>query len=267
MRLIINSDYDKISKWAADYVAFKIKAARPTAQKPFVLALPAGSSPLGMFKYLINMYKEGRISFENVVIFNLDEYIGLPQNDINSYHYFLWDNFFQHINVKKQNIHLLNSQTKDFVKESAAYEKMIRSFGGIDLLIGGIGEDGHIAFNEPGSSLGSRTRVKTLNKNTLRANARFFGNDEDRVPKNVITIGIATIMDAKEVLILASGDKKAEALHMAVEGAINHMCPVSILQMHPHTLVVCDDEATGKLHEDTVKYFKEIEEVKYPKIN
>lgn len=165
---------------------------------------------------------------------------------------------------KKSNVHLLNGQTTDFAKECASYEKLIRSYGGIDLLIGGVGEDGHIAFNEPGSSLASRTRVKTLNKNTIKANARFFDNNTDLVPKNVLTIGIATIMDAKEVMIIASGDKKAKALHCAIEGSINHMCPVSILQMHPHALIVCDEEATSELKAETVRYFKENEEVKMP---
>lgn len=265
MRLIINSDYEKTSKWAADYIAYKIKAFRPTAQKPFVMAIPAGSTPLKMFQYLIDMNKKEKISFENVVFFNMDEYLGLKQNDLNSFHFYLWDKFFQHINVKKQNIHLLDGQTKDFAKECSNYEKLIRSYGGINLLIGGVGEDGHIAFNEPGSSLGSRTRVKTLNKNTINANARFFDNDINLVPKNVITIGISTIMDAQEILIIANGDKKAKAIHCAVEGNINHMCPISILQMHPHTLIVCDEDAISELKADTVRYFRENEEFKFPK--
>ncbi len=174
------------------------------------------------------------------------------------------ENFFDHIDVKKSNVHLLNGQTTDFAKECTSYEKLIRSYGGIDLLIGGVGEDGHVAFNEPGSSLASRTRVKTLNKNTVKANARFFDDNTDLVPRNVLTIGIATIMDAKEVMIIASGDKKAKALHCAIEGSVNHMCPVSILQMHPHALIVCDEEATSELKAETVRYFKENEEVKMP---
>jgi glucosamine-6-phosphate deaminase len=263
MRVIIASDYDKVSKWAADYVAYKIKSARPTAKKPFVLGLPAGGSPLGMFKFLIEMYKKGKISFENVVIFNMDEYLGLPQNDINSYHYFLWENFFQHVNIKKKNVHLLNGQTKDFVKESVSYEKLIRSYGGIDLQIGGVGEDGHIAFNEPGSSLGSRTRVKALSKNTIKANARFFDNDETKVPRNAITIGIATIMDAKEVMIIANGKKKTKAIQCTVEGSINHMCPITILQMHAHAILVCDEDAVSELKPEVIRYFKDIEEVKF----
>jgi len=264
MRLIVNPDYDRLSKWAADYIAYKIMAARPTAQKPYVMMLPTGSSPLGVFKRLIEMFKKGKISFQHVVFFHMDEYIGLSKDDPNSYGYFLWDNFFQHIDIKKQNIHLLNGQTKDFVKECQTYEKLIRSYGGLDIVLGGVGENGHIAFNEPGSSLRSRTRVKTLNRNTLEANARFFNNDINQVPKYGLTVGIATIMDAKEVMILVSGGKKAQALHCAVEGAINHMCPISILQMHPCTLIVCDEAATVDLRPDTVRYFKSNEEQKLP---
>ena len=264
MRLIISPDYEQCSQWAADYVAYKIKAARPTENKPFVMAIPAGSSPLGMFERLIGMFRKGRLSFQNVVIFNMDEYVGLSPEDEQSYHNFMWKNFLDNKKKKKSNVHLLNGQTTDFAKECTSYEKLIRSYGGIDLLIGGVGEDGHVAFNEPGSSLASRTRVKTLNKNTVKANARFFDDNTDLVPRNVLTIGIATIMDAKEVMIIASGDKKAKALHCAIEGSVNHMCPVSILQMHPHALIVCDEEATSELKAETVRYFKENEEVKMP---
>lgn len=265
MRVIIKQNHDNASIWAADYVAYKIKSARPTAAKPFTMAIPAGSSPLGLFSRLIDLHKKGKISFENVVFFNLNEYVGLKENDINSYHFFLWDKFFQYINVKSQNIHLLDAQTKDFSKECANYEKLIRSYGGIDLLIGGVGEDGHIAFNEPGSSLGSRTRVKTLNQTTIHANARFFNNNVEAVPHNVLTVGIATIMDAKEVMIVAYGDGKSKAILSAIEGPVNHMCPISILQMHPHTIIVTDTSATAELKPETVRYFNENEDTKLNK--
>ncbi|MBP5399713.1 MAG: glucosamine-6-phosphate deaminase [Alphaproteobacteria bacterium] len=263
MRVIINSNYQQCAQWAAEYVAYKIKAAHPTKEKPFVMALPAGSTPLGMFEALISMFKKGKISFQNVVFFNMNEYVGLAPEDKNSFNYYLWDNFFQHIDIRKKNIHLLNGQTKDFMQECASYEKLIRSYGGIDLLIAGIGEDGHIAFNEPGSSLGSRTRVKALNRNTIRANARFFNNNENLVPKLVVTMGVATIMDADEVMLIATGDKKADAIRCAIEGSVNHMCPVSILQMHPHALIVCDEEATSKLQSDIVRYFNDNENTKF----
>jgi glucosamine-6-phosphate deaminase len=263
MRVIINSNYQKSAQWAADYIAFKIKAAHPTKEKPFVIALPAGSSPLGIFEILISMFKKGKITFQNVVFFNMNEYVGLSPENPNSFHSYLWNNFFQHIDIRKKNIHLLNGETKDFAKECATYEKLIRSYGGIDLLIAGVGEDGHIAFNEPGSSLGSRTRVKALNRNTIRANARFFDNNENLVPKLVVTMGVATIMDADEVMLIAGGDKKADAIRCAIEGSVNHMCPVSILQMHPHTLIVCDEDAASKLQSDTVRYFNDNESTKF----
>ena len=263
MRLIINPDYDNCARWAADYITYKIKSSRPTKDKPFVMALPAGSSPLGIFKRLIEMFKKGKISFQNVVFFNLNEYVGLSADDPRSFNRFLWDNFFHYVDIKKQNIHLLDGETKDFAKDCAVYEKLIRSYGGIDLLVGGIGEDGHIAFNEPGSSLASRTRLKALNRNTLRANARFFNDDEKQVPKTVVTVGIATIMEAREVMVIASGDRKSSALHCAVEGSVNHMCPISILQMHPHAIIVCDEDATSKLKADTVRYFNDSEDTKF----
>lgn len=263
MRMVINSDFEKCSNWAADYVAYKIKAAKPTKEKPFVMALPAGSSPLGMFKRLIDIFKRGKISFQNVVFFNMCEYVGLSKNDKHSFNYFLWDKFFNHIDIKKKNIHLMDGETKDFAKECNDYEKLIRSYGGIDLLIAGVGEDGHIAFNEPGSSLASRTRLKALTRDTIRTNAKYFDNNEDNVPKLAITIGIATIMDAREVMVIAAGDKKAEALQGAVEGSVNHMCPLSILQMHPHAIIACDEEATSKLKASTVRYFNDNEESKY----
>ena len=263
MRLVINPNFEKCSNWVADYVAYKIKAAKPTKEKPFVMALPAGCSPLKMFKRLIELFKKGKISFQNVVFFNMCEYVGLAKDNKHSFNYFLWDNFFNHVDVKKKNIHLLDGETKDFAKECADYEKLIRSYGGIDLLIAGVGEDGHIAFNEPGSSLASRTRLKALTRDTIRANAKAFDNNENNVPKLAITIGIATIMDAREVMVIASGDQKSEALQGAVEGSVNHMCPLSILQMHPHAIIACDEDATSKLKASTVRYFNDNEASKY----
>ncbi len=263
MRVIIKNNYDECSLWAAHYVAYKIKAFRPTAKKPFVLGLPTGSTPLGMYRALIDMYKEGKLSFENVVTFNMDEYIGLDPKHPQSYHYFMHENFFKHINIPKANIHILNGMTKDYSKECELYEQAIKNYGKIHLFIGGVGEDGHIAFNEPGSSLASRTRVKTLTKDTIAANSRFFDNDQSKVPHTVLTVGIGTFMDADEVLIIANGNKKARAIHHAIEGSVNHMWPVSILQMHQHGIILCDEEATHELRADTVRYFKDIEEQKF----
>ena len=162
MRLIIQPDYVGISQWAADYVVQKINAAAPTAAKPFVLGLPTGSSPLGMYRALVAAHQAGRVSFEHVVTFNMDEYVGIPQDHPESYHSFMWKNFFSHIDIKKENVHILNGNATDLEAECAAYEEAILAAGGIDLFLGGIGPDGHIAFNEPGSSLTSRTRMKTL---------------------------------------------------------------------------------------------------------
>ena len=158
MRVIIEPDYEKLSQWAADYVVNKINAANPTAEKPFVLGLPTGSSPLGMYRAIVQAHKAGRVSFKHVVTFNMDEYVGLPEDHPESYHSFMANNLFNHIDCPKENIHILNGNAADLAAECAHYEDMIRECGGIDLFLGGIGPDGHIAFNEPYSSLTSRTR-------------------------------------------------------------------------------------------------------------
>ena len=169
MRLIIEPNYDLMSQWAANYVVAKINAAKPTAEKPFVLGLPTGSSPIGMYRGLVKAYQEGKVSFKNVVTFNMDEYVGLPVEHPESYHSFMFTNLFNHIDCPKENIHILNGNAPDLDAECANYEKEIEKFGGIDLFLGGIGPDGHIAFNEPGSSLTSRTRQKTLTTDTIIA--------------------------------------------------------------------------------------------------
>ncbi|MBQ5802628.1 MAG: glucosamine-6-phosphate deaminase [Bacteroidales bacterium] len=259
MRLIIQESYSQLSQWAAAYIVKRINEFAPTAEKPFVLGLPTGSTPLGTYKQLIKLYNEGKVSFENVVTFNMDEYIGLPEDHQESYHSFMWNNFFKHINIKKENVNILNGNAEDPQAECVRYEEKIKSYGGIHLFMGGIGPDGHIAFNEPGSSLASRTRVKTLTQDTIIANSRFFNNDINLVPKTALTVGVGTIMDAQEVLILVNGHNKARALYQAVEGAVNHMWTISILQMHPKGIIVCDDASTDELKVGTVKYFKDIE--------
>lgn len=232
MRVIIESDYQALSQWAANYVASKINAANPTPEKPFVLGCPTGSSPLGMYKALIELNKQGKVSFQNVVTFNMDEYVGLPEDHPESYHTFMWKNFFNHIDIKKENVHILNGNAEDLEAECANYEKQIAEIGGIDLFMGGIGPDGHIAFNEPGSSLSSRTRIKTLTTDTIIANSRFFDNDVNKVPKTALTVGVGTVLSAKEVLIICNGHNKARALQHAVEGGITQMWTISALQMH-----------------------------------
>ena len=259
MRLIIEPTYAALSEWAANYVAKKILAANPTAEKPFVLGLPTGSSPLGMYKHLIELNKQGVVSFKNVVTFNMDEYVNLPKEHPESYYSFMWNNFFSHIDIKRENVHILNGNAPDLAAECAWYEEEIRKFGGIDLFLGGIGPDGHIAFNEPGSSLASRTRQKTLTSDTIIANSRFFDNDVNKVPKTALTVGVGTVMDAKEVLIMVNGHGKARALRHAVEEPVSHMWTISALQMHPKGIIVCDEQACDELKVGTYKYFLDIE--------
>ena len=259
MRVIIEPNYDLMSQWAANYVVEKINAAKPTAEKPFVLGLPTGSSPIGMYRGLVKAYQEGRVSFKHVLTFNMDEYVGLPVEHPESYHSFMFTNLFNHIDCPKENIHILNGNAPDLAAECAHYEQMIEEAGGIDLFLGGIGPDGHIAFNEPGSSLCSRTRQKTLTTDTIIANSRFFDNDINLVPKTALTVGVGTVMAAKEVMILVNGHAKCRALQAAVEGSVNHMWTISALQMHPHGIIVCDDAACDELKVGTYRYFKDIE--------
>lgn len=259
MRVIIQADKDAMSVWAANYVAEKINAAKPTNDKPFVLGLPTGSTPLGMYQELIRMHKNGKVSFANVVTFNMDEYIGIPRDHGQSYYTFMWSNFFSHIDIKRENVNILNGNPDCLETECTDYEQRIKSYGGIDLFIGGIGPDGHIAFNEPGSSLSSRTRVKTLTTDTIIANSRFFDNDINQVPKTALTVGVGTILDAREVLILANGHNKANAVKQAIEGAVNQMWTVTALQLHPKGIIVCDEAACIELKVGTYNYFKDIE--------
>ena len=251
MRLIIEPNYEQLSKWAANYVIERINAAKGQ-EKPFVLGLPTGSSPERMYAELIKAYKEGKVSFKNVVTFNMDEYVGLPEDHPQSYHSFMAEKLFNHIDCPKENIHILNGNAEDLQAECQHYEDMIREAGGI-------GPDGHIAFNEPGSSLRSRTRIKTLTSDTRIANSRFFDNDPMKVPAHALTVGVGTVMDAKEVLILVNGHHKAEALRAAVEGGITQKWTISALQMHEHGIIVCDEAATDKITVETYKYFKNIE--------
>ncbi len=259
MRLIIQPDYNEVSRWAAHYVAHRILEAQPTAEKPFVLGLPTGSSPLGMYRELINLNKQGIISFQNVITFNMDEYIGLPEEHPESYHAFMWNNFFKHIDIKRENVNILNGNAADLEAECADYEARIKAVGGIDLFLGGIGPDGHIAFNEPGSSLASRTRQKTLTTDTIIANSRFFDNDVNKVPKTALTVGVGTVLDAREVLIIVNGHNKARALKHAVEEGVSQMWTVSALQLHPRGIIVCDYEACYELKVGTYRYFLDIE--------
>ncbi len=260
MRVIIQSDYQKMSQWAANHVIERINKFNPTPDHKFVLGLPTGSSPVGMYNALVEANRAGKVSFKNVITFNMDEYVGLPEAHPESYHAFMARNLFDHIDCPKENIHILNGNAPDLMAECKHYEEMIQEAGGIDLFIGGIGPDGHIAFNEPGSSLSSRTRMKTLTTDTRIANSRFFGGRPENVPAHALTVGVGTVMDAREVMILANGHAKARALQAAIEGSINHMWTISALQTHQHGIIVCDEEAADELKVCTYKYFKDIEQ-------
>ncbi len=259
MRLIPLKTAEQVSRWAARYIVDRINKFKPTEERPFVLGLPTGGTPLATYKELIKLYQAGEVSFKNVVSFNMDEYVGLPQEHPESYHSFMYNNFFNHVDMKEKNINILNGNTDDHDAECRRYEEKIKSYGKINLFMGGVGVDGHIAFNEPASSLSSRTRIKTLTEDTLIANSRFFDNDVNKVPKYALTVGVATLLDAEEVMLLITGHNKALALQACVEGAVNHLWTVSALQLHRHALVVCDEPATQELKVKTVKYFTELE--------
>ncbi len=248
-----------MSRWAADYVAARINAANPTPEHPFVLGCPTGSSPLGMYRALIDLYKEGKVSFKNVVTFNMDEYCGIPEDHEQSYHTFMWTNFFSHIDIKKENVNFLDGNAADIEAECKRYEDKIKSYGGVDLFMGGVGQDGHIAFNEPGSSLASRTRQMALTTDTIIANSRFFGGDLNAVPKTALTVGVGTVMDARTVLLLVNGHAKSRALYHGVEGGITQMWTISALQFHPDAIIACDEAACDDLKVSTYRYYKDIE--------
>ncbi|MDO4589424.1 MAG: glucosamine-6-phosphate deaminase, partial [Fusobacterium sp.] len=257
MRVVITDK--NVGDWAAVYVARKINEFKPTKERPFVLGLPTGGTPLEMYKRLIQLNKDGIVSFENVVTFNMDEYVGLAPDNDQSYHHYMFTNFFDHIDIPRENVNILDGLAEDYEAECQRYEDKIKSYGGINLFLGGIGPDGHIAFNEPGSSLSSRTRSKELTMDTIVANARFFNGDVNAVPKLALTVGVGTILDAKEVLIMVTGLNKARALQHGIEEGVNHMWTISALQLHRKGIIVSDEAACSELKVATYRYFKDIE--------
>jgi len=258
MKLIIHDTDDLVGEWAAKYVMKRILDFKPTADKYFVLGLPTGSTPIKMYRKLVEYNKAGKLSFKYVKTFNMDEYVGLPRDHKESYHYFMFEHLFKHIDIDPSNVHILDGNAPDLVAECTRFEDEIKKAGGVELFIGGIGPDGHIAFNEPGSSLVSRTRVKTLAQDTIIANARFFDGDVDKVPKQALTVGVGTVMDSREVMILITGAHKAFALYKTIEEGVSHMWTVSAFQQHPKTIIVCDENATLELRVKTYKYFKDL---------
>ncbi|MFN3408924.1 MAG: glucosamine-6-phosphate deaminase [Limisphaerales bacterium] len=237
MEIIIQPTAEAATAVAARLIA-RLLREKPNA----VLGLATGSTPLGLYRQLIAM----KLDWRRVTTFNLDEYVGLPRDHAQSYHTFMWENLFRHVNIAKKNVHIPDGNTRDIPKFCAEYERRIRDAGGIDLQVLGIGTDGHIGFNEPTSSLASRTRIKTLTEQTRKDNARFF-NSPAEVPYHCITMGIGTIMEARQIVLLAFGPKKAKAIAEAVEGPITAMNPASALQMHPVTKVCLDEPAARRL--------------------
>ena len=259
MKIIIRNNSKEGSLWAAHYIARRIKEKAAITDKPFVIGLCTGSTPIETYAELIRMVKAGELSFKNVISFNMDEYVGLPVEHPESYHSFMHKYLFDQIDEKPENIHILNGNAPDVEAECAAYEKAIVDAGGFDLFLGGVGEDGHIAFNEPFSSLSSRTRVVTLTQDTREVNARFFGGDPAAVPAQALTVGVATVLSAKEVVILAFGSKKARALKDAIEGPMSHYCTLSGLQNHPAGTIVCDENSISEVKVSSYRYFKAVE--------
>ena len=261
MRVIIKPDYEEMSRYAADYIIKRINQHAAVSDKPFVLGLPTGSTPIGTYRDLVKAYQEGKVSFKNVVTFNMDEYVGLPEDHPESYHSFMATNLFNHIDCPAENIHILDGNAPNLEEECKKYEEAIESYGGIDLFMGGIGPDGHLAFNEPFSAFDSKTRIKTLTPDTRIANSRFFGGNPDLVPSQALTVGIATVMNAREVMILCNGYAKAMALKAAIEGPVTQLWPVSALQNHSRGMIVCDDASALELKVSTYRYFKQLENI------
>lgn len=241
MEVVIKKDPNEVCKYVAKLVAQQIKS-KPDS----VFGLAAGSSQLGMYLELIRMHKEEGLDFSCVRTFNIDEFVGLPYEHPRSYHSLMWDRFFSHINIKRENVHIPDGNAKDIAAACVRYEEAIRGVGGIDLTMLGIGADGHIGFNEPTSSLGSRTRLKMLTEKTRYDNARFF-NSLDEVPRHVITIGVGTIMESARVVLLAFGEHKAEVISKVVEGPVSAMVPGSVIQFHTKAKVVVDEAASSSL--------------------
>ena len=258
MKVIIRDKGEEASLWVAHRIAEAINAKAKITDKPFVLGLCTGSTPIRTYAELGRMVKAGEVSFRNVISFNMDEYVGLPVEHPESYHSFMHRQLFDLIDEPAQNIHILNGNAPDLDAECDAFEKAIVAAGGIDLFFGGIGEDGHIAFNEPFSSLQSRTRVVSLTEDTIRVNSRFFNTDPNQVPKQALSVGVATVLDSKEVVILAIGPKKARAVAAAIEGPMTHYNTVSSLQNHPDGVLVLDDAAATELRVSSYRYFREV---------
>lgn len=247
MRVLPFNNAAQVCKWAAHHIADRINDFGPTAQRPFVLGLPTGSTPLGTYKELIALHQADKLSFQHVITFNMDEYIGLAAAHPQSYRSFMFENFFNHIDILPEHIHIPDGNAPDLQAECQQYEAAIRDCGGIHLFMGGVGSNGHIAFNEPHSTFDSRTRITALTEETRQDNSRFFENDTADMPYTALSIGIGTLLDADEILLLVTGEHKAEALRAAIEGEVSPLWPISALRLHPQSIIVCDKAATRLL--------------------
>lgn len=241
MQQAIFTTKEQALKFVAQVVVQRINDFQASTSKPFVLGLPTGSSPEGVYAELVQLYKAGKVSFKNVVTFNMDEYLGLPPQDSRSYHYFMFDKLFNHVDIPRENINILNGLAKDPEAECAAYEAKISKYGRINLFLGGVGPEGHLAFNEAGSTRESRTRVVDLVPSTIEANARFFDNDKSKVPTKALSVGISTILDnSEEIIILVFGKNKQKALSWTLSSKNNSKVPSTYLADHSNVLLVSD---------------------------
>lgn len=242
MRVIVADDYEIMSKEAAKIVADQIRKRHDS-----VFALPTGGTPVGLYAELIRMHKEEGLDFSRVFMFNLDEYIGLPEDHESSYHFYMYDKFFNHVNVTRDKVHIPHGLAEDPEEEAADYEWAIKRVGGIDLGVLGIGRNGHIGFNEPKTEFGSSTRPIYLAKRTIEANARFFEGDHEAVPRRAISMGIRTIMNSRKIILLANGTEKSHAIYQTVHGPVTEMVPSSVLQLHPDCTLILDKDAACEL--------------------
>ena len=273
MKLVIEDTAEQVADYVAEYVAQRIIEFAPSADKPFVLGVSTGSTVLPVFAKLVELYRRGAVSFEHVATFNIDEYSALPRDNPHSKHSVIWNGLLKHVDIRRENVHVLDGNARDAAAECARYERVIRDYGGIELAFFGTGPDGTVGRNEPGSSLQAGTRTKTLahctmvHINTLQWGASggeqsgslvdlVAGVRRALVPKMSLTMGMSTLRGARELVALFTGVTKAQALFHAIERPVSHMCPVSILQMHPRACFVADQAACSELQHRTYKYFE-----------
>ncbi|KAK2170239.1 hypothetical protein NP493_1156g01006 [Ridgeia piscesae] len=256
MKVVIMKDYEDVSDWTAKYIRKKILEFQPSNESYFVLGLSSGTQHLGLYRKLIELYDRGLISFKYVKTFNTCEYAGLEKDSTESTTNFMWNNFFQDIDITGENVNIMDGNAEDLDQECADYEAKIKEAGGIHLFVAGISANGDVGCNETGSSLVSRTRVKSQSVEVIRRNAKFFGGDIRLVPTRALTVGIATVMEAREVILLVTGEEQAANVKNAIERGVNHICPLSAFQQHEHCVFVLDENATLDLRVRTVAHYK-----------